>query len=68
MFIRFPNLPLGNCRLGMQLVYMVFETTSKELSAGGAACLYGFQTYLQGTVGQMCSQFLLFLGQKPTVS
>ena len=60
MFILFPNLPAGDCLLEVQLVYAVSKPTCRGLSAGGAACLYGFQTYLQGTVCRMCSLFTRF--------
>ena len=59
-FIRFPNLPAGDCLLEVQPVYTVSKPTCRGLSVGGAACLYGFQTYLQGTVGWRCSLFIRF--------
>ena len=43
------NLLPGDCRLEVQPVYKVSEPTSRELSAGGEACLYRFCTYLRGT-------------------
>ena len=60
LFIRFPNLPAGDCLLEVQLVYTVSKPTCRGLSVGGAACLYGFQTYLQGTVCCRCSLFIRF--------
>ena len=44
---------------GVQLIYTVSKPTSRGLSA--EVQLVQFQTYLQGTVGQRCSLFLLFL-------
>ena len=51
----------GVCWLGVQLVYMVSEPNSREMSDGGEACLYCFWTYLEGTVSQGFSQFYSFL-------
>ena len=56
----FPNLPAGDCRLEVQLVYTVSKPTCRGLSAVGSACLYGFQTYLQGTVCWRCSMCIRF--------
>ena len=42
-------------------VYLVSEPICRRLLACGAACLYGFLTYLMETVGQGCSQFIRFL-------
>ena len=39
---------------------MVSKLTSRELSTCGAACLYGFLTYLNGTAGWGCSLFIWF--------
>ena len=44
---------------------MVSESTSWGLSARGAACLYGFRTYLQETVSQGCSLFIWFPNLPP---
>ena len=60
LFIRFPNLPAGDCLLKVTLVYTVSKPTSRGLSTEGAACLYGFKTYLQGTVCCRCSLFICF--------
>ena len=60
MFIRFPNLPAGDYLLEVQPVYTVSKSTCRGLSSGGAACLYGFQTYLQGTVCWRCSLLIRF--------
>ena len=81
MFIWFPNLPLGdislsiqfehipriNCHLGVKHVYTVSKPTSSRLSAKGAASLYCFWTYVQGTVGQGCSFFIQFPNLPPAV-
>ena len=53
------NLLPEDCKSGMQSVYKVSEPTSRELSAV-YAFLYGFQTYLQGTVCRVCILFLHF--------
>ena len=50
----------SDCLLKVQLVYTVSKPTCRGLSAGGAVCLYGFQTYLQGTVGYRCSRLYGF--------
>ena len=60
LLIRFPNLPAGDCLLKVQLVNTVSKPTCRGLSAVGAACLYGFQTYQQGTVCWRCSLFIRF--------
>ena len=60
MFILFPNLPAGDRRLEVQLAYTVSNPTCRGLSAEGAACLYCFRTYLQGTVGWRCSLCIRF--------
>ena len=49
-----------DCLLEVQLVYTVSKPTCRGLSVRGAACLYGFQTYLQGTVCGSCSLFIRF--------
>ena len=46
----------------VQLVYMVSQPTSMGLLARGAVCLYGFQTYPQGIVGQSCTLSIYLLG------
>ena len=58
--IQFPNLPPGNCLLGVQLIDTVSEPTSRGLSVGGAACFHSFGTYLQKIVGQWCGLFIPF--------
>ena len=63
--LRFPNLPPRACQPGMQPVYTVSKLTSRGLLARVAACLHGFQTYLQGTVGQGCSLFIWFSSVSP---
>ena len=55
------KLLTGDCKSGVQSVYKVSEPTSKELSA----FLYGFRTYLQGTVGREYRQILLVLKLHP---
>ena len=65
LFMRFLNLPPGDCRPGLQSVYVVSKPTSRGLSARGAARLCGFWTYLQGTVRQGCSLFMQFLNLPP---
>ena len=60
MFIRFAYLLSGDCLPGVQAVNMVSKTTARGLSARDAACLYGFDTYLQGTVSKGCSLFIWF--------
>ena len=61
MFIRFAYLLSGYCLPGVQPVNMVSKTTSRGLSARDAACFYGFDTCLQGTVSKGCSLFIWFL-------
>ena len=65
LFMRFLNLPPGDCRPGLQSVYVVSKPTSRGLSARGAARLCSFWTYLQGTVRQGCSLFMRFLNLPP---
>ena len=60
LIIRFLNLPPANCLPAVKHVYTVSEPTCRGLSTGGAACLYGFQTYLQGTICWRCSLFIRF--------
>ena len=49
----------------VQPVYTVLETTSRDLFTCGAAYLYSFQTFLQGTVRQRCSLVIQFLNLPP---
>ena len=65
LFIPFWNLPLGNCRPGVQPVVMVSEPTSRGLLARVAACVYSIQTYLQDTVSLGCSLFTQFPNLPP---
>ena len=51
----------GDCLLRMKLVYTVSNPTYGGLSVQGADGLYRFKTYLMGTVGWVCSQFIHFL-------
>ena len=44
----------------VQPVFTVSKSTSMGLVARGSACLFGFRTYLQMTVGQGCSMFIRF--------
>ena len=52
LILRCQNQPPGDCWPGVKPVYLVSEPTSRRLLAWSAACLYGFRTYLMGTVGQ----------------
>ena len=54
-FILLSNLPPGDCWPLSQPVYSVTENTSRGLSAMGANCLYGLQTYIQVIEGRECS-------------
>ena len=42
MFMRFLNLPLGDCQSGVQPVYAVSEPTCRGLKARGSAFLSGY--------------------------
>ena len=60
LFIRFLNLPPGNSAC-VEPLYMVSEPTSRELLAGSAARMYLFRTYIQGTSAGGASGFQTFL-------
>ena len=69
LIILFPNLPPGDCWPGC-IMFIRFQIVGQVCSllirfqmqpTGGAACLYGFKTYLTGTDGLRCSQFIRFL-------
>ena len=59
--LRSLNLLPGDKWSGIKPVCLVLEPTSRRQLVWGAACLYSFRTYLMGTVGQGCSQFIQFL-------
>ena len=77
LFVQFRNLSAGDCRSEVltycfrtflqevKPVYTVLETTSRDLSTCGAACLCSSGTFLQGTVGQRCSLVIQFLNLPP---
>ena len=60
-FLLTPNLPPGDSLPGLQPVSAVSNPTYRGMSVHGAACLYRLKTYLTGTVGWGCSQFIWFL-------
>ena len=60
LFIRFPNLPAGDCRSEVQPVFTVSEPTPRRLLARVVACLYGLWIYLKGPVHLWCSLFIKF--------
>ena len=61
LFIKFGTYFQGTARVGCSLfIRFLNVATSRELSAWMEPFLYGFQTYLQGTVGRECSLFYLF--------
>ena len=51
--------PSGDFWQGVQPDFTCSEPTSMGLSAPGAACFYGFLTYLQGTVRRGYRPFVM---------
>ena len=58
----------GDCWPRQQPISTVSNPTYREMSVQGAACLYGFKSYLRGTVGWGCSQLIRFLNLFRNVS
>ena len=54
------DLPTGVYRRRVQPVYTFFDPTYRRLCAKGAACLYHFWSYLQGSVRTGGSLFIWF--------
>ena len=59
------NLRPEHCGAGVQAVSAVSEPTSWALWGTGTGCLRGDETYLPGTVGQMCRLFKRCLNIPP---
>ena len=67
-FPTYPKMTPGDCGPQMQPVYTVSNPTYRRLPVQCAACLYVFKTYLRGTVGWGCGQFMQFFNLFRNVS